>query len=699
MNSRFQCHLVAVFCVLSLTCFAQRGGEVENTSTESAGSGTTYALIVGISDYQNPKITDLNFADVDAIVFQDYLLSVGLPKENVFTLINENATNASFWTMLNFLSQKVNKGDVVYLYFSGHGDVETNTIVQDAFLLPYDSPYSVYSMGAIGMSYLKNWIATFSSKGVQTIFIADACRSGNLIGGKEGMEATANILKDKWKDEIKIVSCQAGELSLEGKQWGGGRGLFSFELINGLSGLADKNKDSQISLRELNLYLLDIVPEQAGAQKQNPVLSGNFETQISSTNASFLRLNKLESDSIQNLKKVLVGASTKSTSEAYLLQSTSRANSNVAKGDEIALFHQFKEQLDKGRLISSDSSNAYFLFLELEKKYSESEFTEVSKLLLSEKIVNDLKAFLDFIISKEKQQHFDEGVGKPIVEVSLEATALRQFIGDQKLKENGQFALVLFGEAIRALSRFSKYDGLVMPKELAVMKLDSALMYDSGAVYVNCLKGFIYEFEFNDKEKAMNEYSNAVIKNPNFFVAKEQLFNNLHSNNDYASIIKYNTNSKKDLNTVVWNYICYTKLKQIDSATVYYGNLLSFVHQPLNHYKEVVNGFYVTEVLEKTQNLEEALVFAKKVEQILQLPNRFVDSTEYQDILNYMNYQFATIYAQLNSKEEALRRLELILLNKDKYDFNWWSEDEDFDNIRNTSKFKSMLKKYAITTD
>lgn len=36
-------------------------------------TGVTRAVIVGISDYQNVKITDLQFADRDALAFANYL--------------------------------------------------------------------------------------------------------------------------------------------------------------------------------------------------------------------------------------------------------------------------------------------------------------------------------------------------------------------------------------------------------------------------------------------------------------------------------------------------------------------------------------------------------------------------------------------------------------------------------------------------
>jgi len=223
---KFRKVLVFIFLIfLSCEGFAQikaKGIIVDTVKSSAKKSGKTYALIFGISKYKNPAIPQLQYADADARAFYHYLINSGIDSNSLILRTNETATYGEFWANIDYLTNIAQQGDKIYIYFSGHGDVENKTIVKDAFLLPYDAPRNVYPISAINVMLLKSWIATWSSKGIMSIFIADACRSGNLAGGREGMEAAANIMKDKWEDEIKILSCQPGELSLEGKQWGGG---------------------------------------------------------------------------------------------------------------------------------------------------------------------------------------------------------------------------------------------------------------------------------------------------------------------------------------------------------------------------------------------------------------------------------------------------------------------------------------------
>ena len=54
---------------------------------------------------------------------------------------------------------------------------------------------------------------------------------------------------------MRILSCQSDQLSIESERWGGGRGVFSYFLVNGLKGLADEEGDRQVVFYELKNYL------------------------------------------------------------------------------------------------------------------------------------------------------------------------------------------------------------------------------------------------------------------------------------------------------------------------------------------------------------------------------------------------------------------------------------------------------------
>lgn len=69
-----------------------------------------------------------------------------------------------------------------------------------------------------------------------------------------GTQLTNANLSKQFANEAKILSCQPGEVSIEGEQWGGGRGVFSFHLVEGLYGMADQDLDFKVSLFELEPF-------------------------------------------------------------------------------------------------------------------------------------------------------------------------------------------------------------------------------------------------------------------------------------------------------------------------------------------------------------------------------------------------------------------------------------------------------------
>ncbi len=255
--------------------------EVTSAQVIDLDGATTRAVVVGISDYQDLEIPDLRFADKDAEAFAAFLQSPAggnLNKNQIVLLTNAKATTAQFSAALDWLIEQSKAGDEAIIYFSGHGDVETKTIANWGFLLTYTTPPTNYIAGAFPIYYLQSVISTLSQKNVKVVMISDACRAGKLAGSEfGGPQATALNLSKQFANEVKIMSCQPDEFSMEGEQWGGGRGVFSYNLLDGLYGLADRDSDSQVKVKEISRYLEDMVSAQADPQAQNPIVIGDRE--------------------------------------------------------------------------------------------------------------------------------------------------------------------------------------------------------------------------------------------------------------------------------------------------------------------------------------------------------------------------------------------------------------------------------------
>lgn len=257
-------------------------------------NSSTYAVVIGISDYQDPGIPDLRFADKDAEAFARYLRSNAggkLDNDHLKVLINKEATMAQFANALDWLWENAKENDQVIIYFSGHGDVEKKSLTQPGFLLCWDAPARVYMAGgAFALPMLQEVVSTLSIQNkAKVIVITDACRSGMLAGSSVGgSQATAANLAKQFGNEIKIMSCQPNEYSIEGEQWGGGRGAFSYHLLDALYGLADNNNDQWVTLQEVGRYLEDHVSNEVAPVSQVPMTVGNRNERLTSVDETIL---------------------------------------------------------------------------------------------------------------------------------------------------------------------------------------------------------------------------------------------------------------------------------------------------------------------------------------------------------------------------------------------------------------------------
>lgn len=254
----------------------------------------TYALVIGISGYENKDLRTLAYADKDAGLFAAYLQSKAggaVPDSQMRVLLNEKATIAAVYNAMDWLKQQASENDVVYVYFSGHGDVETKSSKLNGYLLAYNTPAHNYPNNAISIEQLNN-DANFLTlqKKAKVVLITDACHSGKLAGDFfKGKQLAAAQLQQVLNNQVRLAACAVDELAAEADHWGGGRGVFSYYLLMGMYGFADGLKDGTIQLHELRRFIdSSFAADQFLKQqnhKQTPVTDGNPNTNMAVVHA------------------------------------------------------------------------------------------------------------------------------------------------------------------------------------------------------------------------------------------------------------------------------------------------------------------------------------------------------------------------------------------------------------------------------
>ena len=248
-----------------------------------------YAVVVGISDYKDPKIPDLKYADADAQAFYDFITSpIGgnFNKENVLLLKNEQATLKNVkLAITNFLKKAIDT-DFVVIFMACHGEPEPDR-PNNIYLLMHDSELDSLSATAYHMENINTDMKRYISA-KRLIFFADACHSAGLTEGTvgtRGFSNTVNIALSELKSTREgwgIVSAsRAGEVSMESSQWGGGHGAFTHYLLEGMKGKADVegNKNGIVTLAESFDFLDDKV-KRATQNAQHPDTAGNFDNNL-----------------------------------------------------------------------------------------------------------------------------------------------------------------------------------------------------------------------------------------------------------------------------------------------------------------------------------------------------------------------------------------------------------------------------------
>jgi len=231
---------------------------IEEFTHESGKLGKYKALIIGINDYEGPKIPDLETATNDATAFAKVL------KEKygfeVKLLLDREATKEAIYRELRRLTGSTKPNDSVLIYFAGHGDLDRT--YDGGWWIPADA------IGGNPVTYLDNiqvQKAMRSMKARHVLLVSDACYSGTLFGEARSLPA---VIDDKYYlslyNEKSRWGMTSGNKTPVSDQGTGGHSVFAYQLIKEL-GESDK---PFLSTHELYARIAPVIANNA---EQTPI--------------------------------------------------------------------------------------------------------------------------------------------------------------------------------------------------------------------------------------------------------------------------------------------------------------------------------------------------------------------------------------------------------------------------------------------
>lgn len=202
-----------------------------------------FALVIGISKYTNEP--NVNYADNSAKSFQLLAQKVlGIPKENIIYLTNEQATSGQIKSNIELISQLLEKDSTLYLYYAGHGVPAPNG---KTYLLPSDMKAdNIEIEDRLAISSIYNKFVKTPAKKI--IVFMDSCFSGKDDKGDLLYKGVAPILRNKKViiDKSKLAVFSAGSSTDFANQYKDEeQRMFSYFMMKGL--LDGKNNSDELS--------------------------------------------------------------------------------------------------------------------------------------------------------------------------------------------------------------------------------------------------------------------------------------------------------------------------------------------------------------------------------------------------------------------------------------------------------------------
>ncbi len=221
-----------------------------------------WILSIGINKYQDKKLTPLSYAvaDADGIVNAFKGQKGKLFREiNSLIISDSSSIKPTFDNIIDNLSyvKKAGANDVVLLFIAGHG---INDDSGEFYFLPSDAVIS--ENGSIKKSKAISWreIKAILDIPAKKLIFADTCHSEGVSGKKtRGVDNDRFVKELQEANAVIFTSSRGRELSQESDKWK--HGAFTYALIEGINGKADLIKDKKISMKELDAYVSETVPQ------------------------------------------------------------------------------------------------------------------------------------------------------------------------------------------------------------------------------------------------------------------------------------------------------------------------------------------------------------------------------------------------------------------------------------------------------
>jgi tetratricopeptide (TPR) repeat protein len=248
---------------------------------QQAPSGKNYLLVIGIDRYDHwPKLENAvkDARDVIDLLVRHYQFE----SEQVISLFDEHATEASIYKSIRDLKRRITPADNLLIYYSGHGHYDEE--FDEGAWVPVDARQDTED------GYIKNVNIIHKLNAIDshhTLLIVDSCFSGTLVVRKRAV-----VVDERFRSR-RILASGRNETVSDGLA--GANSPFAAGLLTFLR----KNTDKAIKTTQLIEYVKDYLYTKA---RQTPV-EGRLQNSKDEGGEFVFHLKMSESDLWQSIQK------------------------------------------------------------------------------------------------------------------------------------------------------------------------------------------------------------------------------------------------------------------------------------------------------------------------------------------------------------------------------------------------------------
>ena len=148
--------------------------------------GENHGLLIGVNDYSDPAIFDLDKPFDDATLLYSVLIGNYMFEPDNVTLL-KNPTRADIIKELDRLSYTLGPGDNLVIFYAGHGSWDREK--ETGYWLPADAD-KLSSVNWIRNSTIQDFVDDINSR--HTLLITDACFAGQIFKSR-GLDTDAPV--------------------------------------------------------------------------------------------------------------------------------------------------------------------------------------------------------------------------------------------------------------------------------------------------------------------------------------------------------------------------------------------------------------------------------------------------------------------------------------------------------------------------